>query len=118
MDSITGEKRKRGPEDDLSSGAPQAPSTSRDLDYNVLEVDACTTSSLSSYHVHSLHDFNERGFFYENPLSVPEYSFDIPDIAQINYLIKARREKMLLIEGDSETFKSILALMDDYEGLL
>jgi hypothetical protein len=49
---------------------------------------------------------------------VQEYSFDIPDITQINYLIKARREKMQLIEGDSETFKSILALMDDYEGLL
>lgn len=49
---------------------------------------------------------------------VPQYSYDIPDVTQINYLIKAKREKMPLIEGDSETFKNILALMDDYEGLL
>ena len=59
-----------------------------------------------------------NGFLDERQLLVSKYSFDILDVTQINYLIKARREKMLLIEGDSETFKSILALMDDYEGLL
>jgi hypothetical protein len=60
MDSITGEKRKRGPEDDLFSGTPQAQSTSRDLDYHVLEVNVCATLSRFSYHVCYLYDFNER----------------------------------------------------------
>jgi hypothetical protein len=68
MDGVTGEKRKRGPEDDLFSGTPQAPSTSRDLDYHVLEVDVCATLSLSSYHVCSLYDFNERRFLDENQI--------------------------------------------------
>lgn len=34
----------------------------------------------------------------------------------INYLSKARAEKLRLIDGDSETFGDVLSLIDDYEG--
>lgn len=37
-------------------------------------------------------------------------------VTQINYLIKARSEKLRLIEGDSETFADMLGMIDDYEG--
>jgi len=37
-------------------------------------------------------------------------------VTQINYLVKSRMDKMKLIEGDSETFGDVLALIDDYEG--
>lgn len=30
--------------------------------------------------------------------------------------MKARHDKMKLIEGDSETFNDVLGLIDDYEG--
>jgi hypothetical protein len=39
-------------------------------------------------------------------------------VTQINYLIKARNDKMKLIEGDPETFSDVLGLIDDYEGKL
>lgn len=42
---------------------------------------------------------------------------NIGNVTQINYLVKARSEKTRLIEGDSETFNSILSLIDDYEGV-
>lgn len=35
---------------------------------------------------------------------------------QINYLAKARTEKLKIIEGDSETFGDVLGMIDDYEG--
>lgn len=37
--------------------------------------------------------------------------------AQITYLVKAKPEKLRLIEGDGETFGEILAMIDDYEGM-
>jgi hypothetical protein len=38
-------------------------------------------------------------------------------VTQINYLVKARPEKLKLIEGDAETFGDILEMIDSYEGL-
>lgn len=35
----------------------------------------------------------------------------------INYLAKAKSERLRLIEGDSETFSEVLAMIDDYEGM-
>lgn len=35
----------------------------------------------------------------------------------INYVMKAKAEKLRLIEGDSETFGDILGMIDDYEGI-
>lgn len=37
-------------------------------------------------------------------------------MTQINYLMKARGERLRLIEGDSETFADVLGMIDDYEG--
>lgn len=37
-------------------------------------------------------------------------------VTQINYLARAKSEKLKLIEGDSDTFSDVLALIDDYEG--
>jgi hypothetical protein len=42
----------------------------------------------------------------------------LANVTQINYLVKARNDKMKLIEGDSETFNDVLSLIDDYEGKL
>lgn len=39
------------------------------------------------------------------------------NVTQINYLAKARGEKLRLIEGDAETFGDVLGMIDDYEGL-
>ncbi|KAJ5054801.1 uncharacterized protein L3040_001065 [Drepanopeziza brunnea f. sp. 'multigermtubi'] len=36
----------------------------------------------------------------------------------INYLSKAKPERLRLIEGDSETFGDVLGMIDDYEGVL
>ena len=38
-------------------------------------------------------------------------------VTQINYLVKARKEKLGLIEGDADTFSDVLGMLDDYEGL-
>jgi hypothetical protein len=38
-------------------------------------------------------------------------------VTQINYLMKARPEKLRLIEGDSDTFGDVLEMIDNYEGL-
>ncbi|KAB8294704.1 hypothetical protein EYC80_006666 [Monilinia laxa] len=38
--------------------------------------------------------------------------------AQINYLVKARSDRLKLIEGDSETFGDVLGMIDEYEGVL
>ncbi|KAI1005234.1 hypothetical protein K3495_g2984 [Podosphaera aphanis] len=40
------------------------------------------------------------------------------NVTLINYMMKARSEKLRLIEGDNETFMDILGLIDDYEGVL
>ena len=37
--------------------------------------------------------------------------------AQINYLVKARSDKLKLVEGDSETFGDVLSMLDEYEGV-
>jgi hypothetical protein len=37
-------------------------------------------------------------------------------VTQINYLMKARIDRLRLIEGDSETFADVLRMIDDYEG--
>ena len=37
-------------------------------------------------------------------------------VTRINYLMKARSERLRLIEGDSETFSDVLGMIDDYEG--
>ncbi|KAH8654490.1 hypothetical protein BGZ60DRAFT_155178 [Tricladium varicosporioides] len=39
-------------------------------------------------------------------------------VTQINYLVKARSERLGLIEGDAETFGEVLGMIDDYEGVL
>jgi hypothetical protein len=41
---------------------------------------------------------------------------NLGNVAQINYLAKARSGKMRLIEGDADDFGNILGLIDDYEG--
>jgi hypothetical protein len=38
-------------------------------------------------------------------------------VTQINYLVKARPERLRLIEGDAESFGEVLGMIDDYEGL-
>jgi len=38
------------------------------------------------------------------------------NVTQINYLMKAKSEKLRLIEGDAETFGDVLGMIDDYEG--
>jgi hypothetical protein len=38
-------------------------------------------------------------------------------VTQINYLVKARSERLRLIEGDAETFGDVLGMIDDYEGM-
>ncbi|KAJ8066719.1 hypothetical protein OCU04_004112 [Sclerotinia nivalis] len=38
--------------------------------------------------------------------------------AQINYLVKARSDRLKLVEGDSETFGDVLGMLDEYEGVL
>lgn len=40
------------------------------------------------------------------------------NVTQINYLVKARAEKLGLIEGDAETFRDVLGMIDEYEGVL
>ena len=37
------------------------------------------------------------------------------NVTHINYLMKARGERLRLIEGDSETFADVLGMIDDYE---
>ena len=37
--------------------------------------------------------------------------------AQINYLVKARSDRLKLVEGDSETFGDVLGMLDEYEGV-
>jgi hypothetical protein len=44
--------------------------------------------------------------------SAPVHQGNLP----INYMMKAKSEKLRLIEGDSETFGDILGVIDDYEG--
>lgn len=39
-------------------------------------------------------------------------------VTQINYLVKARPEKLRIIEGDADTFADVLGMIDDYEGRL
>jgi hypothetical protein len=39
------------------------------------------------------------------------------NVTQINYLMKAKSEKLRLIEGDKETFGDVLGMIDDYEGM-
>jgi hypothetical protein len=39
------------------------------------------------------------------------------NVTQINYLVKARSERLRLIEGDAETFGDVLGMVDDYEGM-
>jgi hypothetical protein len=39
-------------------------------------------------------------------------------VTQINYLVKARSERLRLIEGDAESFGDVLGMIDDYEGEL
>ena len=41
----------------------------------------------------------------------------IGNVPQINYLVKAKAERLRLIEGDSETFGDVLGMIDDYEGM-
>lgn len=37
-------------------------------------------------------------------------------VTQINYLVRARGERLRLIEGDAESFGEVLGMIDDYEG--
>ena len=39
------------------------------------------------------------------------------NLAQINYLVKAKGDRLRLIEGDNETFGDVLGMIDDYEGM-
>jgi len=38
------------------------------------------------------------------------------NVTQINYVMKAKSEKLRFIEGDSESFGDVLGMIDDYEG--
>jgi hypothetical protein len=38
-------------------------------------------------------------------------------VTQINYLSRAKAERMRLIEGDGETFGDVLGMIDAYEGM-
>jgi hypothetical protein len=40
------------------------------------------------------------------------------NVTQINYLLKARNDKLKLIDGGSETLSDALGLIDEYEGRL
>ncbi|KAH9224063.1 hypothetical protein DL95DRAFT_351492 [Leptodontidium sp. 2 PMI_412] len=40
------------------------------------------------------------------------------NVTQINYLMRAKADRLKLIEGDSETFSDFLGMIDDYEGVL
>ncbi|POS86095.1 hypothetical protein EPUL_004440 [Erysiphe pulchra] len=40
------------------------------------------------------------------------------NVTMINYMTKARSERLRLMEGDNETFSDVLGLIDDYEGVL
>ncbi|KAH7360228.1 hypothetical protein BKA65DRAFT_492649 [Rhexocercosporidium sp. MPI-PUGE-AT-0058] len=40
------------------------------------------------------------------------------NVTQINYLMRAKADRLKLIEGDSETFSDVLGMIDDYEGVL
>jgi hypothetical protein len=39
------------------------------------------------------------------------------NVTQINYLVRAKAERLGLIEGDGETFGDVLGMIDDYEGM-
>ncbi len=39
------------------------------------------------------------------------------NVTQINYLVRAKSERLGLIEGDGETFGDVLGMIDDYEGM-
>ena len=39
------------------------------------------------------------------------------NVTQINYLFKARSEKLGLVQGDTETFGDVLGMIDEYEGM-
>jgi len=38
-------------------------------------------------------------------------------VTQINYLMRAKGEKLKLVDGDADTFKDVLEIIDDYEGV-
>jgi len=40
----------------------------------------------------------------------------VGNVTQINYLVRAKAERLRLIEGDGETFGDVLGMIDDYEG--
>lgn len=40
-----------------------------------------------------------------------------PGVSPINYLLKAKSDRLRLIEGDSDTFGDVLEMIDDYEGM-
>ncbi|KAH8767052.1 hypothetical protein BGZ57DRAFT_492112 [Hyaloscypha finlandica] len=42
----------------------------------------------------------------------------VGNVTQINYLVRAKAERLRLIEGDGETFANVLGMIDDYEGVL
>ena len=42
----------------------------------------------------------------------------VGNVTQINYLVRAKTERLRLIEGDGETFGDVLGMIDDYEGML
>jgi len=42
----------------------------------------------------------------------------VGNVTQINYLVRAKAERLRLIEGDGETFGDVLGMIDDYEGTL
>jgi hypothetical protein len=39
------------------------------------------------------------------------------NLTQISYLMRAKSERLRLIEGDNETFSEVLGMLDDYEGV-
>ena len=50
------------------------------------------------------------------PRPIPNPPMPSHGMTQINYLMKARCERLRLIDGDSETFADVLGMIDDYEG--
>lgn len=41
----------------------------------------------------------------------------VGNVTQINYLVRAKAERLRFIEGDGETFGDVLGMIDDYEGM-
>lgn len=49
-------------------------------------------------------------------LRLTSISTFLGNVTHINYLLKAREDRLKLIEGDPVSFSDVLGLLDEYEG--